>query len=70
MKSFSVELTMGDRFTLDRAAESGNAAWPPDAVERYSFYRRRGHSKAIAMAGAIAWAKNVPEQAERRRRSA
>lgn len=61
------DLTAGDRYTLRKASERGSGSWPPDAVERYSFYRRRGHCKSDAIAYAIAWAKNVSEQADRRR---
>lgn len=35
--------------------------------ERYCFYRRKGHSPADALAYALAWCRNISEQAARRK---
>lgn len=67
-ESFEHELTAGDRYTIRQAEDSlPDSPWSLDIVERYSFYRRRGHDKAASIAYAIVWAKNCVEQADRRR---
>lgn len=39
---------------------------PPGEV-RYSFYRRKGHAPADALAYALAWCRNAVEQSARRK---
>lgn len=63
-------LNDGDRFMFKREAEALNSNWPPDIEARFYFYQRRGYTKDECIEYALAWAKNITEQAVRRRRAA
>ena len=65
---FSHELTKSDRYFLDHASsEHPSREYDHHLGEnRYSFYRRRGHSRPDSLSYALAWLRNTAEQAARR----
>lgn len=66
----NLTLNDGDRYMLRREAEALNSNWPPNIEARVHFYARRGYTKDECIEYALAWAKNITEQAARRRRAA
>jgi hypothetical protein len=65
MTDYEKELSRPDELRLAKAA--GHGRWAPDGVGRYSFYRRKGHGPADALAYALAWCRNAAEQKSRRK---
>lgn len=62
------ELSNVDEEALDAACDGlyqGRSSYPQGVV-RYCFYRRKGFTKAEALAYALAWSRNMVEQARRR----
>ena len=65
-RDFENELNPVDYDALSRAGDA--VSWKNNAgVDRYVFYRRKGHRPADALEYALAWCKNATEQAKRRK---
>lgn len=62
---FSHELTASDRYFFNREHEKHPDAHG-DPVCRYSFYRRRGHSRSDSVSYVLAWMRNTSAQGARR----
>jgi hypothetical protein len=62
---FSPELSASDRYFFKREAEKYPDAHG-DPEGRYSFYRRRGHSRGDSVAYVLAWMRNTNAQGARR----